>query len=265
MLTLMVNNTRIHIMPTMNPDGFEISREGRYHTMFKTLVIHVLCRNCATLPCITITETLSHFILSKIRFLPFLPKTQITVVVPNYLQAPLHVKWNWFLFTSNGLSLTLGDYGSVHGRANAHNVDLNRNFPDQFFKTSQNKNQEPETLAVMDWIKQYPFVLSANLHGGSLVANFPYDDTKSGHSVYSKSPDDKTFHMLAEAYSLVWVSLVYCKHWRVLCGDKMFSRFPVNIIVCLYIFKIWCTNVCHSHRYFLLFQLVLLLSFMCGL
>ena len=103
--------------------------------------------------------------------------------------------------------MTSGDYGSVHGRPNAHRVDLNRNFPDQYFKTSQNKKQEPETEAVMAWIKQYPFVLSANLHGGSLVANFPYDDTKSGHSVYSKSPDDKTFHMLAEAYSLVWVTI----------------------------------------------------------
>ena len=92
---------------------------------------------------------------------------------------------------------------SVHGRANGHGVDLNRNFPDQYKVTSVNKVQEPETKAVMKWIQSYPFVLSANLHGGSLVSNYPYDDTKEGHSVYSKSPDDAVFKQIAESYSLV--------------------------------------------------------------
>ena len=99
-----------------------------------------------------------------------------------------------------------GDRQGVTGRANANHVDLNRNFPDQFFTTQDNRNAQKETIAVMNWLKEYHFVLSANLHGGSLVANYPYDDAKSGqggHGVYSKSPDDGIFRKLAETYSLV--------------------------------------------------------------
>lgn len=98
---------------------------------------------------------------------------------------------------------TSGDSGGITGRANFNNVDLNRNFPDQFHNTQENRHQQPETIAVMNWVKSLPFVLSANLHGGSLVANFPYDDTAGGMSIYSKCPDDTTFHALAESYSLV--------------------------------------------------------------
>lgn len=95
-------------------------------------------------------------------------------------------------------------------------MDLNRNFPDQYDgflsnlddederKTSrENLAAEPETSAVMSWIKQYPFVLSANLHGGSLVANFPFDDNEEMKVKYSPSPDDSIFHQLALTYSKV--------------------------------------------------------------
>ena len=118
-MTKLVDSTRIHIMPTMNPDGFEMSREG--------------------------------------------------------------------------------DFDSIKGRANADNVDLNRNFPDQF--KGNDVKREPEVEAIMKWSKEYPFVLSANLHGGSLVANYPYDNNAEGRRVNSPSPDNDLFKTLAMAYS----------------------------------------------------------------
>ena len=86
------------------------------------------------------------------------------------------------------------------GRSNANDVDLNRNFPDQFIN-SPNAQLQPEAKAVEDWIKKSNVVLGANLHGGSLVANYPYDDSPTGDSSYSKSPDDDVFRFLASTYA----------------------------------------------------------------
>eukprot|EP00112_Aurelia_sp_Birch-Aquarium-sp1_P017416 Seg4035.2 transcript_id=Seg4035.2/GoldUCD/mRNA.D3Y31 product="Carboxypeptidase D" protein_id=Seg4035.2/GoldUCD/D3Y31 len=88
------------------------------------------------------------------------------------------------------------------GRLNANGVDLNRNFPDQFFNSySSNADPELETKAVINWLKKYPFVLSASFHSGALVVSYPYDDSPSGQSVYSSTPDDDVFRQLAKAYS----------------------------------------------------------------
>jgi carboxypeptidase D len=131
-VTKIINSSDIYLMPSMNPDGFEIAKEG----------------DC---------------------------------------------------------------FGAGHhsGRENANNVDLNRDFPDQFddsddgsVQKHKNKRQ-PETMAVMTWIVSNPFVLSANLHGGSVVASYPFDDS-ADHTISnqkSPSPDDSLFEHLALTYS----------------------------------------------------------------
>ncbi|KAI5744787.1 hypothetical protein M8J76_005153 [Diaphorina citri] len=121
-VTRMLQTTRIHLMPSMNPDGYERAREG--------------------------------------------------------------------------------DRSSMIGRKNAHDVDLNRNFPGQFGPSKYNSVPEPETLAVEKWLQDIPFVLSANLHGGSLVANYPYDDNQAMKpQVDSPTPDDSIFKLLASSYA----------------------------------------------------------------
>ncbi|XP_022104167.1 carboxypeptidase E-like [Acanthaster planci] len=111
------------------------------------------------------------------------------------------------------------------GRANAHDIDLNRNFPDlikYLYHNTKNhdfsrifgKNNhiaavmediqhelEPETVAVMEWLQEYSFVLSANLHGGDLVANYPFDSSFNGSTQYQACPDDEMFVKLASTYS----------------------------------------------------------------
>jgi carboxypeptidase N catalytic subunit len=110
---------------------------------------------------------------------------------------------------------------SGNGRFNANQFDLNRNFPSIYAKlnTDAEKNStsarikkspndssnqiQPETATIMALPKLYPFVLSANLHSGALVVNYPYDDNAQSASVITPSPDDGTFKMLAKAYSMV--------------------------------------------------------------
>lgn len=165
----LIENTRIHLMPSMNPDGWENA-----------------------------------------------------------------VKYAWNE-TKPGefkdIATMLKELGATHwtiGRANANNVDLNRNLPnlDEFiyqynhyanhknnhldFETfleltsgtdCHNNPYQRETVTVAFWIMKNPFVLSANLHNGDLVANYPYDDSESHLQMYSPSPDDAVFQQLAESYS----------------------------------------------------------------
>lgn len=60
-------------------------------------------------------------------------------------------------------------------RFNSRGFDLNRNFPD-YFKPNT-KREQPETDAVKEWISKIQFVLSGSLHGGALVASYPYDNS----------------------------------------------------------------------------------------
>ena len=85
-------------------------------------------------------------------------------------------------------------------RYNANGTDLNRDFPDQFSDPNNTTiGREPETRAVMDWTWDHHFVLSANMHTGALVANYPYDGPNSG--VYSACPDDGLFIHISLAYA----------------------------------------------------------------
>ncbi|GMT00523.1 hypothetical protein PENTCL1PPCAC_22697 [Pristionchus entomophagus] len=98
-----------------------------------------------------------------------------------------------------------GDRQGYTGRENVHGIDLNRNFPPKYASHREKTSglyPEVETLAVMGWLKSQPFVLSANLHGGSLVANYPFDDSESGQDgIYTMSQDDKLFVEMAYRYA----------------------------------------------------------------
>lgn len=90
----------------------------------------------------------------------------------------------------------------LRSRNNANNVDLNRDFPDQFFPQNNNEDlRQPETKAIMNWTRGHNFVASASLHGGAIVANYPWDGTADGRARYSQCDDDKTFRYLAKVYS----------------------------------------------------------------
>ena len=85
-------------------------------------------------------------------------------------------------------------------RYNANGTDLNRDFPDQFNDPNNSSlGREPETRAVMDWSSDHNFVLSANMHTGALVVNYPFDGPSTG--IYSACPDDELFIHISLAYA----------------------------------------------------------------
>eukprot|EP01135_Chromosphaera_perkinsii_P008466 Nk52_evm34s1360 gene=Nk52_evmTU34s1360 len=90
----------------------------------------------------------------------------------------------------------------IYGRGSSVNEDLNRNFPDQFYKNNNDPSVwEKETVNILNWLSANHFVLSANLHGGAVVAVYPYDNSPTGSSVRSVSPDTDYFERVAKTYS----------------------------------------------------------------
>jgi hypothetical protein len=65
-------------------------------------------------------------------------------------------------------------------RYNADGIDLNRNFPNPFASTKAGVPQENQ--AMMDYFAAHQFRLSANLHGGAEVMNYPWDSFTSSQN-----------------------------------------------------------------------------------
>ncbi|XP_043696649.1 carboxypeptidase SOL1 isoform X2 [Telopea speciosissima] len=62
-------------------------------------------------------------------------------------------------------------------------------------------SRQPETKAIMSWLKERRFTGSASLHGGALVANYPWDGSQDKRKQYYACPDDKAFRYMASVYS----------------------------------------------------------------
>ena len=79
-----------------------------------------------------------------------------------------------------------GDH-TVQGaqRENANGVDLNRTYPNPFSVTAKNVPQENQ--AMMDYFAAHSFRLSANLHGGAEVMNYPWDSFTSASNPHPAS------------------------------------------------------------------------------
>lgn len=72
--------------------------------------------------------------------------------------------------TSNN-SLNESPYST---RYNYHGVDLNRSYPEVGTVTAT-RDLEPEVQAMMNFGAEHHFVMSANMHGGAEVFNYPWD------------------------------------------------------------------------------------------
>lgn len=84
--------------------------------------------------------------------------------------------------------------GSV--RVNAGGVDLNRDFPDiEAGEADDSEGRQKETADMMDFMREKRFSLSANIHGGYELVNYPWDYDTVFH------PDDRWFQLISREYA----------------------------------------------------------------
>uniref|UniRef100_A0A665WKL9 Probable carboxypeptidase X1 n=1 Tax=Echeneis naucrates TaxID=173247 RepID=A0A665WKL9_ECHNA len=137
--------------------------------------------------------------------------------------------------------------GWAEGRYSFEGIDLNHNFPDlnnilwdtqekaadpskvpnhyipiPEYYTKEDATVAPETRAVISWMQDIPFVLSANLHGGELVVTYPFDCTRDwAPQENTPTADDAFFRWLATVYAST--NLVMANPDRRICHYEDFQ------------------------------------------
>jgi len=103
----------------------------------------------------------------------------------------------------NPLSNPDGTYEADQGlsmkgaqRVNLEGVDLNRDFPEPGLDFSgDTAGRASETIAMMEFMRKRAFTLSANLHSGAEVVNYPWDHTYALHA------DDPWYRFVSREYA----------------------------------------------------------------
>lgn len=137
--------------------------------------------------------------------------------------------------------------GWADGRYSYDGIDLNHNFPDlnnimwdaqeaaanpskvpnhyipiPEYYTKEDAMVAPETRAVISWMQDIPFVLSANLHGGELVVTYPFDCTRDwAPQEDTPTADNAFFRWLATVYAST--NLVMANPHRRVCHYEDFQ------------------------------------------
>ncbi|XP_067833157.1 probable carboxypeptidase X1 [Heptranchias perlo] len=146
----LIHSTRIHLLPSMNPDGYELAY--------------------------TLGSEMSGWAIGR------------------------------FTYQGYDLNHNFADLNSALWEAEDEYEDpsqiRNHFIPIPAYYKWPNATVAPETRAVIKWMKKFPFVLSANLHGGEMVASYPFDMTRTVGLSQQLTPtaDDPVFRWLAFVY-----------------------------------------------------------------
>ena len=96
-----------------------------------------------------------------------------------------------------------GSYSADNGeslthaiRNNANEIDLNRNYPAPIFdQADDTTGRELENRYMMSYLQKHRFAMSANIHSGAEVVNYPWDHTFDLHA------DDAWYRFVSREYA----------------------------------------------------------------
>ncbi|XP_071391256.1 probable carboxypeptidase X1 [Centroberyx affinis] len=172
----LVKETRIHLLPSMNPDGYEMAfKKG---------------------------SELAGWALGR-------------------------YSYEWIDMNHNFADLNSVMWNAIELETDKSKL-INHYFPIPEKYTSEEAFVASETRAVINWMQNIPFVLSANLHGGELVVTYPFDMTRDwAPREHTPTADESFFRWLATAYAST--NQVMSNPDRRPCHNKDFLRYN-NII-----------------------------------